>query len=240
MQVVILAGGLGTRLGQLTERTPKSMIRILDKPFLQYQIELLRGYGIKNILLCIGHLGYQIKQYFGQGEKFGVKIYYSEEGKNLLGTGGSIKNAESMLCPVFGVLYGDSYLEIDYCAVFDAHRKEKMPMTMTVWRNFNNYDSSNVSLSVDGRRVVRYEKNKKTSGLDYIDYGFSILSKSIVINRLKTNVPAALDHLFAELSKENLINSYVVNKRFYEIGSVSGIKDLEKYLLNSMQKRDMV
>src|ERR1043166_4772379 len=108
MQMVILAGGLGTRLGEMTKNIPKSMVPVLGKPFLQHQIELASGQGIERFLLCIGHYGEQIKDYFQDGAKFGVQISYSEEGNKLLGTGGALKHAAAYLEEQFFLMWGES------------------------------------------------------------------------------------------------------------------------------------
>ena len=91
MQVVILAGGLATRLWSVTTRLPKSMIAICGKPFLQHQIELLHSHGIDDIVLCVGYLGEQIASYFGDGSRFGVRLSYSWDGQELRGTGGGVE-----------------------------------------------------------------------------------------------------------------------------------------------------
>ena len=88
-QVIILAGGLGTRLRPVTETIPKVMVDILGKPFLEYKINQIKKFGIRNIILCVGYLGEIIEDYFGKGDKFGVNIRYAYE-KELLGTAGAI------------------------------------------------------------------------------------------------------------------------------------------------------
>ena len=105
MQVAILAGGLATRLRPLTQDQPKSMVRVLGRPFLEYQLEFLRRNGITAVVLCIGYLGEQIEGYFGDGGGFGVDIRYSREDKPL-GTAGALKNARGLLADEFFTLYG--------------------------------------------------------------------------------------------------------------------------------------
>lgn len=231
-QVVILAGGLGTRLLPLTETTPKSLIVVASRPFIFWQLDLLAANKINEVVLCVGYLGKKIETSVGYSYK-GISIkYVYEQHDKLLGTGGAIKKAESLLRPFFGVLYGDSFLEIDYRKVFDIHKQRKLPMTMTVWENNNNYDISNVVLSKDKTRVIYYEKIKESKGFRYIDYGFSVIEKNIVSDRFKPYKPLDIGLLQCELSRENNIGAFVVNKRFYEIGSMEGLKELENYLMN--------
>jgi NDP-sugar pyrophosphorylase family protein len=119
MQAVILAGGLGTRLRPLTAKRPKAMVSIAGRPFLEYQIGLLRDAGIDDIVLCVGYLAEQIIDYFGDGSSFGVRLRYSVERERLLGTAGAVKQAEPLLTDIFFLTYGDSYLRLDYRAVWN-------------------------------------------------------------------------------------------------------------------------
>ena len=114
MQMAILCGGLATRLGNLSKDTPKSMILIDGKPFLQYQVEMLKKQSIEDIVLCVGHLSEKIEEYFGNGKQFGVNIQYSYDSNKLLGPIGALKNAQSILKDVFFIMYGDSYLSVDF------------------------------------------------------------------------------------------------------------------------------
>jgi len=142
MQVIILAGGLATRLSHLTEDLPKSLVEIMGRPFLDYQIDLLRRAGIDNIVLCVGHLGRQIENYCGNGKKHGVSICYSYEDMPL-GTAGALKNAASLLNDVFLCMYGDSYLPADFHAMMQYFEVRKELAMMTVLKNNNRFDKSN-------------------------------------------------------------------------------------------------
>ena len=174
IQVVILAGGLATRFGELTKNRPKSMVEILDKPFLAYQLELLRAKGIIDIVLCIGHLGTQIREIFGDGSKYGVHISYSVEDKPL-GTAGALKNAESLLGNIFFVMYGDSYLFLDFpkvCPILCRRTNLGLPLSI---ETTTTYDQSN--MVINGNMVLKYSKTEKTKDMVYIDYGASIFRK---------------------------------------------------------------
>ncbi|GAH77332.1 unnamed protein product, partial [marine sediment metagenome] len=129
MKAVILVGGLGTRLRASLTDKPKSMAPILGKPFLGYQIEQLKKYGIKDIVLCVAYLADQIKDYFKDGVEFNVNIQYASE-KKLLGTGGALKNAEPYLDKgTFLALNGDSYLKINLSDFFQYHKKKNSSET---------------------------------------------------------------------------------------------------------------
>ena len=142
MQIVIIAGGLATRLGDLTRDKPKSMVEIQGKPFLEYQLDMLRRGGIDNFVLCLGHAGEQIKRVFGDGSKYGVNLRYSFENRQL-GTAGALKNAEKLLEKMFFTIYGDSYLFLDFIQV-EAHFKSKNKLAlMTIYKNRDQCDRSN-------------------------------------------------------------------------------------------------
>src|SRR5712691_5353435 len=115
--VVILAGGLATRLRPLTETIPKALIDVNGEPFIAHQLRLLRTNGIERVVVCAGYLGEMIQEYVGIGVRFGLHVAFVFDGPKLLGTAGAIKRALPLLGPEFFVLYGDSYLPCDYHAV---------------------------------------------------------------------------------------------------------------------------
>ena len=227
MQCVIIAGGLATRLRPITEKIPKSMVSIYGKPFLEYQLSLLRSNGLRDFILCVGFLAEQIEDYFEDGFKFGVNISYSYEKGELLGTGGAIRNSLHLLEDSFFTLYGDSYLDIDYKEIHRYFYSNKLLALMTVYKNDNKWDESNVIFN-DGI-VTQYDKKVKTYEMKYIDYGLSILTKKVV-ERIPKNTPLDLEDLYKKLSKERLLHGFEVFNRFYEIGSNKGIKEFTEYI----------
>src|SRR5580704_8496571 len=117
LPVAILAGGLATRLGPLTETVPKSLIPISGEPFVVHQLRLLQSSGIQRVILCVGHLGEQIERAVGNGSALGVDVTYSYDGATLQGTAGAVRSALPKLGESFFVIYGDSYLACDYVAI---------------------------------------------------------------------------------------------------------------------------
>jgi len=234
--VAILCGGLATRLRPISEKIPKSMIEINGKPFMEYQLTLLKRSGLTNVVLCVGYLGEKIEQYFGDGSKFEVNIQYSYDGDRLLGTGGALKKALSKLSDIFLVMYGDSYLDLDYGPIINFFEKEynkgeKKPLgLMTVYRNNNQYDRSNIVFK-DGK-IILYDKNANRDDMNYIDWGLSILTKE-VFKFFKDKEKFSLEEIFKYLIKEDSLLSYEVYKRFYEIGSLNGLKEIEEVLKRS-------
>ena len=142
--VVILAGGLATRLRPLTETVPKALIEVANKPFICHQLDYLKNQGITQVVLCIGYLGEKIQAIVGDGSAWDIKVSYSFDGPVLLGTGGALKQALRYVDDSFFVLYGDSYLPIDYQVIETAFISSKKPALMTVLKNANQWDKSNV------------------------------------------------------------------------------------------------
>lgn len=136
-EVIILAGGKGTRLRPLTETIPKPMVEIRGKPFLEYKIEQIKMFGGEKIILCTGYLGDHIKNYFGDGKKWGIEINYAQE-KELLGTAGAIKNAEPFIeGDSFIVTNGDTHSYLNFNDLFSFHNKHPFLMTMVITRSSN-------------------------------------------------------------------------------------------------------
>jgi NDP-sugar pyrophosphorylase family protein len=226
VQVAILAGGLATRLGDLTKNQPKSMLKIQGKPFLEYQLGLLGRAGIENIVLCLGHMGEQIERHFGDGRKYGVNIKYSREDR-LLGTAGALKNAEALLDDTLFTMYGDSYLSLDFSLAMRYFKNQNKLALMTVYKNYDRYDRSNTV--VEGGLVKKFSKKEKTEDMVYIEYGANIFRKE-VLKMIPENQYYSLDDLFPRLIKMEQLLAFEVKGRFYEIGSLQGLKDFEELI----------
>lgn len=226
VQIAILAGGLATRLGDLTRNQPKSLVKVLGKPFLGYQLELLAKRGIRDIVVCIGHLGEQIESQFGNGKKYGVTIKYSLENKPL-GTAGALKRAEPLLDDPFFTIYGDSYLFLDFRAVMLYFKSQDKLALMTVYENHDRYDRSNTV--IEGNLVRRYSKKERTEDMVYIDYGANIFRKE-VLKMIPENQFYSLEDLFVRLIEMRELLAFEVKQRFHEIGSPQGLKEFEKYI----------
>ena len=226
--IVIISGGLATRLGPITEKIPKSLIKFNNKPFMQYQIELLASKGFKNILICLGHLGEQIEEFLGNGKWLNVKINYSFDGDKLLGTGGAILKARKYLSDVFFVIYGDSYLNINYKEALNYFYENNKLGLMTVYKNNDQYDKSNVVYM--NNMVTLYDKKNRINKMNYIDYGLSILNNEALDLIKPENNFYDLADLLNILSKKNQLLGFEIKKRFYEIGSQRGIEDFKNYI----------
>ena len=144
LPVAILAGGLATRLRPITETIPKALVEVAGEPFIARQLNYLSEQGVSKVVLCVGYLGDMIRDVVGSGERFGLKVSYSEDGPTLLGTGGALKAALPLLGRHFFVLYGDSYLPVNFSAVQTAYEQNKRQSLMTVLKNQDRWDKSNV------------------------------------------------------------------------------------------------
>ena len=224
--VAILAGGLATRLRPITEKIPKSLVPVAGRPFLAHQLEMLHARGIRRVVLCIGYLGEMIQRDFG-GEAFGVKLDYSMDGPKLLGTGGALKRALPLLGKEFFVLYGDSYLPVEYTPIADSFHRSGKSGLMTVYRNEGKYDTSNVVFRVG--EIAVYDKKLRLPEMRHIDYGLSLFKAAVFDSY--TAVPVFdLAEVMARLVREKQLAGYEVRERFYEIGSPAGLAELESLL----------
>lgn len=225
--LVLLAGGLATRLKPISEKIPKSMIDIAGKPFIEHQLELIKKNNISKVVICAGYLGDQIKEFAGDGSAFGLEIKYSFDGEKLLGTGGAIKKALNMLEDSFFVMYGDSYLNTDFKVINEYFFSDKKAGLMTVYKNEGRWDKSNIEFR--NGEIINYDKKVSDIKMQYIDYGLGILTKKS-FDDFNNEVVFDLEDVYKNLLRKKELSGFEVKERFYEIGSVEGIKETEKYL----------
>ena len=226
LTVAILAGGLGTRMSPQTSITPKSLFDVAGKPFVLHQIDLLREYHLNRIVLCVGHLGAKIQEAIGDGHAYDVEIEYVFDGKVPLGTAGALRNAAPVLGDEFFVLYGDSYLDIDYQAVYNEFTISGKEGLMTLYRNLGRWDRSNV-LYTDGT-IQRYDKHSPAPEMQHIDYGLGILKRR-TLDMVPTNEYFDLADVYQELIIKKQLGAFEARRRFFEIGSPHGLQDFQEY-----------
>jgi NDP-sugar pyrophosphorylase family protein len=225
--VAILAGGLATRLRPITETIPKALVNVAGQPFLAHQLRLLHGAGVRKVVLCVGYRGEMIEEEFGNGAAFGIELKYSCDGPDLLGTGGAITKALPLLGEKFLVLYGDSYLPIDYSAPARAFAHSGRLGLMTVFKNENRWEPSNVWFEAD--EIMQYDKRNLVPEMKHIDYGLGYLRPAAFANR-PAGVRFDLADLYQDLVREKQLAGYEVEHRFYEIGSPQGLAELDSML----------
>lgn len=232
LPVAILAGGLATRLGEISRTTPKALLPVAGEPFIFHQLRLMRRHGLTEVVICAAHLGDQIQARVGDGSAHGLTIHYVFDGPELLGTGGAIKKALPYLGEKFLVMYGDSYLQVDYAAVSQAFLDSGREGLMTVYRNDGRYDASNVIF--ENNEILVYDKRNKNPRMTYIDYGLGGLTAETAAGW--PAVKFDLADIYADLAGRGDLAGYEVRERFYEIGSPEGLAELDTLL--SHQERN--
>lgn len=226
LPVAVLAGGLATRLRPITEKIPKALVDVAGQPFVVRQLDYLRQQGISRVVLCLSYLGEQVEAVVGDGSAFGLDVRYSWDGPRLLGTGGALRQALPLLGEQFFVFYGDSYLPIDFRAVERDFLASGKPALMTVLKNGDRWDKSNV-LFRDGC-IVEYNKRAPRPEMTHIDYGLGVMSASVLENAL-ANEPFDLADIYHDLSVRGVLAGHEVFERFYEIGSHKGLDETIEY-----------
>jgi MurNAc alpha-1-phosphate uridylyltransferase len=226
LPVAILAGGLATRLHPVTQTIPKALVDVAGQPFILRQLDYLKRQGVARVVLCVGYLGEQIKAVVGDGSARGLSVSYSQDWPKLKGTGGALRQALPLLDSQFLVLYGDSYLPVDFAGVEQAFLNSGKPALMTVQRNADQWDKSNVLFLNDV--LVEYNKRAPRPEMKHIDYGLGALSAQVIA---KENVagPFDLADIYHELSLSGNLAGYEVHERFYEIGSHEGLAEAAEY-----------
>jgi len=227
LPVAVLAGGLATRMRPLTHAVPKSMLEVAGKPFIHWQLRHLAAQGVQRVVLCVGHFAEQIQAEVGDGRRFGLAVAYSHDGPQLVGTGGALKKAATLLGEAFFVLYGDSLLPIDWAPVQQRFVDSAQPALMTVLRNQGQWDRSNVWF--EQGRILRYDKREPDAHMSHIDYGLGVLRRSALCEPAQ---PEAFDlaDLYHRLSLQGQLAGFEVTQRFYEIGSPQGLADADAFL----------
>ena len=229
LPIAVLAGGLATRLGPLSARLPKVLVDVGGRPFAEHVVELFARHGLRDVVWCVGYLGERVQEALGDGSRWSMSFRYSFDGPALAGTGGALLRALPLLGPAFFVTYGDAYLECDYADVESVFRTSGAPGLMTVFRNEDRWDLSNVC--VENGRIVRYDKQQRDPGMRHIDYGLSVLTDDALAPWRTSAGPFDLTVVFQRLIARGALAAYEVHERFYEIGSPAGLAETRARLL---------
>jgi N-acetyl-alpha-D-muramate 1-phosphate uridylyltransferase len=223
--ICLLAGGLGTRLGAKVRDTPKPLLEVAGEPFLIHQLRLLARHGAVRVVLCVGYLGEQIETRIGR-RQFGIEIAYSYDGPRPLGTLGAVRKASPLLGDRFLILYGDTYLRVDYRAAVARWDQSGLLGLMTVLRNNGQWDTSNAAF--DGRRVV-YDKRVPTADMEWIDYGLGGLRADAL--SVLADGDDDLADLYHELAVRGQLCGFAASERFYEIGTPASLAEAGEFLM---------
>ncbi len=230
VQVVVLMGGLGTRLKNFTKECPKSLVEVCGKPFFDYQLDLLTAWGFKKFVFLVGYKSDMIEEHFGDGSSRGISITYSYDGEKLLGTGGAVRRALDLLEDDFLLIYGDSFMDIDYAETLYRYERGKAAgarALMSVLGNNDRFDKSNVVMK-DGA-IALYDKHNTTPEMDHIDYGVCMYERSL-FESYPEDTAFDIAQILHELSVKGQLAAQKVTKRFYEIGSPESLAEFSGYV----------
>jgi NDP-sugar pyrophosphorylase family protein len=226
LPIAILAGGYGTRLGEIGKHIPKSLVQVGGVPFIDLQLDLLERAGYQKVVLCVSQKAELLIDHLSRRSSSGLEIKYSFDGPTQLGTGGSVKNALPLLGSKFALIYGDSYLPIDFSLVENDFLKCNSLGLVTVYRNVNKYIQSN--LKIEGKYIAKYVKSDGKN-LEYVDYGLSYWDAQVFLDTSLSD-RFDLQEVYSGLISKRELHCFEVDKRFYEVGSIAGIEELTKFI----------
>jgi mannose-1-phosphate guanylyltransferase len=229
VQVVILAGGLGTRLRPVTTQIPKPMVLVAGVPYLQHQLRLLAKQGFSDVVLLTGHLGEQISDYFKTGSSLGLRLRYSREPAPM-GTGGALREARSLLDDEFLVIYGDSYLPIEYATVGRLLRSASADGVIVLYHDVRGETDVPGNVAIDERGfVTRYDKSAKHDpALRYVEAGVLALRRSVIDLMPPAGVVSLEQEVFPRLIERRSLLGLPTTQRFYDIGTPERLRGIEQ------------
>lgn len=227
LPAIILAGGKGTRLGELTQSRPKSMVPVNGLPFIHWQLNLLKRNGFSDVLLCLGHLGDQVIDYVQTGKKFGLKVEYSLDGEKPLGTGGALFKAMGILEQDSAVLYGDSYLAFDYSEILSLSYLSENLALMAICKCTSTFERPNVEYY--NSIICNYSKVEESKKMKHIDAGLTLIKYSLT-EFYNSKDFSDLSNLYKVLAENGQLGGYDIGVRYFEVGSKIGISELEAHL----------
>jgi len=231
VQTVILAGGLGTRLGPLTRKIPKPMMPVAGVPYLEHQLLLLARQSFRDVLLLTGYLGDQIESYFGNGSRLGLRLRYARETQPL-GTGGALRDARRHLDESFLLMYGDSLLPIEYAAATRRLKDSAALGSLVVYRDSSGETAVRPNVALDRSGLVtRYDKSAAADpGLEYVEAGVSCFRRE-VLDLLPAAGPVSFEQcVFPRLIERRQLAALPTPQRFYDIGTPERLRAIEEYL----------
>ena len=237
MKVVIMAGGKGTRLKEITkDEIPKPMVKVLGKTILEHQIDVLKKNDLKDIIIIVGYLGEKIKHYFKDGKDFGVNITYIDEHEPL-GTAGSFYYVKNYVKEDFILLFGDIIFDVYLKKMIDFHNMKKSYVTLFVHPNSHPYDSD-IVLMDDDNKIIGFDSKNNVRTYSYdncVNAGIYIISNKLIqkIDKLK-KLDLEKDILSKVIEKENVFG-YYSSEYVKDVGTVERIKktseDIQKNIL---------
>jgi NDP-sugar pyrophosphorylase family protein len=226
--VVVLCGGLGTRLAEITGGTvPKALVPVAGRPFIDYKLDELARQGFHDVVLSVGIGADEIRRHVGDGAQFGITVRYKDDGDQLLGTGGAVARLLPDLPETFWLTYGDTLLSVDIGAAEDRFRGSGRLALMTVLHNRGVWERSNAV--VRGDLVAKYGKHPVPPGAEHIDYGMLLLTQA-AFRSGDWSVPFDLERVLEPLAERGELLAMEVHEPFHDIGSPEALRATEEYL----------
>lgn len=211
------------------------MLKIQRKPFISYLLDKIADHAFTNVHICTGYLGNKIKEFIGNGSKFGLSVTYSDENKPL-GTGGALKNASSFLEREFLLLQGDTYNSIDLEKLARYYGKNKHKTLMVVSGNCGHANIFNTRIDMKTNRITCYSKDKKeigSQGMNCVDIGTYIFDRDFLFKFFPDNKAFSLEEdVFRQLISDRSFYGYMNKEVFYDMGTPDSIYVL-KHVLKS-------
>jgi mannose-1-phosphate guanylyltransferase/phosphomannomutase len=244
-KIIIVAGGLATRMLPITEQIPKCLVDINGKPLIQHQLEFFKSKGYTDFIFCVAHLAEKVKEYFGDGSKFGISIQYVQETKELMGTAGSVKLAESLITePEFIVYYGDNLTSMNIDKFLRFHRLKHSLATVALRPSPPGYKASSIILLHPDNRIKLFLEKPTAVDYDkyceeqmYINSGIYIFGREIFSLIPKNTKFDFARELFPRLlSYHDPFFGYPTTEFFREIGRV---EKYEAFLLEVKGREDI-
>ncbi len=216
-KAVILAASEGKKLRPLTYETPKPLIKIHNKPILEYDIELLRSFGVKDIIIFVGYLKEKIKEYFGDGSKFGVSITYIDQNpKKLPGTAGSLRSVMNMINSTFLLLYGDNLYDIDLSEFYIFHKENNALVTVGLKNKTTNLSKYGLA-ELRGNQIVRFNEKPNTPHSGLVNAGIFLIEPEVMKQIPKHGFSMLEKDVFPELAKRGKLFGYIFDGQWFDI-----------------------
>jgi D-glycero-D-manno-heptose 1,7-bisphosphate phosphatase len=227
-KIVIIAGGLATRMKPITENIPKCLIDVNGTPLIEHQINFFKEHGYKDFIFCVAHLANIVKEYFGDGSKFGVNIEYSQEPKELLGSAGAVKLIEDIVKETIIIFYGDNLTNLNFDKFLKFHKDKKSKFTIFLRKCPYNYrGSSLITMNKDGQidtfieKPSTEERDKYKNEVQYINNGIYIMEPEVF-----NEIPEKVKYDFGKevipkrLQNGQKVFGYISDDFFIELGRV--------------------
>jgi D-glycero-D-manno-heptose 1,7-bisphosphate phosphatase len=224
-QAVILAGGRGRRLGRLTSTQPKAMVRFHGRPFLEYLLTMLREQGFTEALLLLGWRAEAVREHFGDGSQFGIRVRYAVEPVDIE-SGERLRRAGGLLDDTFLLLYCDNYWPMRFLRMWQSYADGGRVAQMTVYANTDGWSRANVT--VQAGAVTGYDRERRQAGLTGVDIGYLIAQRAIVDQLPAGNV--GMETLYPALARRNQLGAYLSSHRYYGIGTAERLTLAERFL----------